>query len=47
MGGGMIVVNPDRYTIAVWSPRLNAKGNSYKGVRVLEKFTKKTESSIF
>lgn len=47
VGGGIIAVNPDRYTIAVWSPRLNAKGNSYKGVRVLEKFTKKTESSIF
>jgi len=47
VGGGIIAVNPDRYTIAVWSPRLNSKGNSYKGVRVLEKFTAKTESSIF
>ncbi len=47
VGGGIIAVHPDKYTIAVWSPRLNAKGNSYKGVRVLEKFTVKTETSIF
>jgi len=47
VGGGIIAVHPDRYAIAVWSPRLNEKGNSYKGMRVLEKFTTKTESSIF
>lgn len=47
VGGGIIAVHPDKYAIAVWSPRLNEKGNSYKGMRVLEKFTTKTESSIF
>jgi len=47
VGGGIIAIHPDRYAIAVWSPRLNEKGNSYKGMRVLEKFTTKTESSIF
>jgi len=31
----------------VWSPRLNAKGNSYRGMKVLELFTTKTEASIF
>lgn len=47
VGGGIIAVHPNRYTIAVWSPRLNKKGNSFKGMNFLEKFTTKTESSIF
>jgi glutaminase len=47
VGGGIVAIHPDKYAIAVWSPRLNPKGNSFKGVRVLEKFTIKTESSIF
>lgn len=47
VGGGIIAIHPNKYTIAVWSPRLNKKGNSYKGVRFLEKFTTKSESSIF
>jgi glutaminase len=47
VGGGIIAVHPGHYTIAVWSPRLNAKGNSYKGVRFLEEFTTRTEQSIF
>ena len=47
VGGGIIAVYPNHYAIAVWSPKLNAKGNSYKGVRFLEAFTTRTESSIF
>lgn len=47
VGGGIIAVYPKHYTIAVWSPKLNEKGNSYKGVRFLEQFTTLTESSIF
>jgi len=47
VGGGIVAVNPDKYSIAVWSPRLNEKGNSYKGMKFLEIFTTKTECSIF
>ncbi|WP_338793968.1 glutaminase [Bernardetia sp. MNP-M8] len=47
VGGGIIAVHPNQYTIAVWSPKLNKKGNSYKGMRFLEDFTTKSELSIF
>lgn len=47
VGGGIIAIHPEEYAIAVWSPRLNAKGNSYKGFNFLEKFTTLSESSIF
>lgn len=47
VGGGIIAIHPGKYCIAVWSPRLNYKGNSYRGMKFLEKFTTKTESSIF
>jgi len=33
--------------IAVWSPGLNEKGNSCKGMKFLELFTTHTKSSIF
>ena len=47
VGGGIVAVHPKHYAIAVWSPKLNAKGNSYKGMRFLEEFTTETELSIF
>ena len=47
VGGGIIAVHPQKYCITVWSPRLNAKGNSYKGMLFLEEFTTHTELSIF
>ncbi|WP_298646789.1 glutaminase [uncultured Proteiniphilum sp.] len=47
VGGGIVAVHPEKYAIAVWSPRLNRKGNSYKGMLFLEEFTSKTRSSIF
>ena len=47
VGGGIIAIHPDQYAIAVWSPKLNKKGNSYKGMKFLEEFTSKTELSIF
>ena len=47
VGGGIIAIFPDKYSIAVWSPKLNTKGNSYRGMRFLEQFTTLTESSIF
>jgi len=47
VGGGIIVVHPDQYAMAVWSPKLNEKGNSYRGMKFLEQFTTKTNLSIF
>jgi glutaminase len=47
VGGGIIAIHPDEYCITVWSPKLNKRGNSYKGMLFLEKFTTKTASSIF
>ena len=47
VGGGIVAIHPGKYSITVWSPKLNKKGNSNKGVKVLELFTTKTESSIF
>jgi len=47
VGGGIVAIHPGQYSIAVWSPVLNKKGNSYRGVKFLEQFTTKTELSIF
>ncbi|MDW5289929.1 glutaminase [Formosa sp. PL04] len=47
VGGGIIAVHPDKYAIAVWSPKLNKKGNSYKGMKFLEEFTTVSKLSIF
>ncbi len=47
VGGGIIAIHPDQYAIAVWSPKLNKKGNSFKGMKFLEEFTTKSELSIF
>ena len=47
VGGGIIAIHPDKYTIAVWSPLLNDKGNSYRGMKFLELFTTATQLSIF
>jgi glutaminase len=47
VGGGIVAIHPGQYSVAVWSPRLNKNGNSYKGMQVLESLTTKTESSIF
>ena len=47
VGGGIVAIHPDKYCIAVWSPKLNKQSNSYKGMLFLEKFTTRTASSIF
>ncbi|MDO9594084.1 MAG: glutaminase [Lutibacter sp.] len=47
VGGGIVAILPKKYSIAVWSPRLNKKGNSSKGIKFLELFTTETEISIF
>lgn len=47
VGGGIAAIYPMRYAVAVWSPRLNSKGNSILGMKALELLTTKTEESIF
>ena len=47
VGGGILALHPNQYCIAVWSPRLNEKGNSSRGMKFLELFTTETKSSIF
>ena len=47
VGGGILAVLPGHYAISTWSPRLNSKGNSFKGVAFLEAFTTATATSIF
>jgi len=47
VGGGIIAVHPGKYSFAVWSPKLNKKGNSYRGMKFLEMLTTETNSSIF
>lgn len=47
VGGGIVAIYPSKYSIAVWSPRLNEKGNSVLGMKALELFTTETIESIF
>jgi len=47
VGGGIVAVVPNIMSIAVWSPRLNANGNSHVGTLALQLFTTKTGLSIF
>ena len=47
VGGGIVAIYPLQYSVAVWSPRLNGKGNSVMGIKALELFTTETEESIF
>jgi len=47
VGGGIVAIHPEKYSIAVWSPKLNMNGNSYRGMKLLEEVTTRTESSIF
>ena len=47
VGGGIVAVYPHRYSVAVWSPRLNSKGNSVMGMKALELLTTYTQESIF
>jgi len=47
VGGGIVALYPGNYAIAVWSPRLNPRGNSFKGMKLLEDVTTHSELSIF
>ncbi|WP_203236398.1 glutaminase [Methylobacterium crusticola] len=47
VGGGILAVAPGRGSIAVWSPGLDASGNSHLGRAALERLTKRLGWSIF
>lgn len=47
VGGGIAAVHPDHYSVAVWSPRLNERGNSALGMKALESLTTLSGLSIF
>ena len=47
VGGGILALVPGEATVAVWSPGLDANGNSLAGTYALERFTDMTGRSIF
>lgn len=47
VGGGIVATMPGEFAICVWSPGLNAAGNSRAGTLALERFTTATGISIF
>ena len=47
VGGGIVAIHPQHYSVAVWSPPLNPKGNSALGMAALERLTTLTGYSIF
>ena len=47
VGGGIVAIYPNKFSVAVWSPKLNEKGNSTAGMLALELLTDMTGSSIF
>ncbi len=47
VGGAIVAVVPGELAVAVWSPGLDATGNSLAGTYALERFTTLTARSIF
>jgi glutaminase len=47
VGGGIVAIVPQEMAIAVWSPELDAAGNSLAGIAVLEKLTQRLGRSVF
>jgi glutaminase len=47
VGGGILAIAPGKASIAVWSPGLDAQGNSQLGQLALEKLSKRLGWSIF
>lgn len=47
VGGGILAIVPGRASIAVWSPGLNANGNSRLGTLALEELARRTGWSVF
>ncbi len=47
VGGGILVIVPGECAISVWSPRLDAKGNSLAGTAALADLSDRTGWSVF
>jgi len=47
VGGGIVAIVPDQLSLCVWSPALDATGNSVLGMRALEMFVARTGLSVF
>ncbi|MGL4975099.1 MAG: glutaminase [Bosea sp. (in: a-proteobacteria)] len=47
VGGGILAIVPGVMSIAVWSPGLDAQGNSLAGVAALEVLSRELELSVF
>ncbi|MGD9487317.1 MAG: glutaminase [Calditrichaceae bacterium] len=47
VGGGILAIMPEKFSICVWSPGLDRSGNSLAGTKALELFTTITGISIF
>ena len=47
VGGGIMAVVPTRMGIGIFSPALDAKGNSVAGIKALELLSEKLFLSIF
>ncbi len=47
VGGGIMVIVPGRAAISVWSPGLNAQGNSKLGTEAIEMLAQRTGWSVF
>ncbi len=47
VGGGIMAVVPDHLSLCVWSPALDATGNSLLGRKALELFVARTGLSVF
>ncbi|NJB82662.1 glutaminase [Wenyingzhuangia aestuarii] len=47
VGGGIMAIHPGLYSVVVFSPKLNKKGNSTKGMAFLERLTSELNNSIF
>ena len=47
IGGGIVAILPEKFSVAVWSPELNKHGNSAKGFRALELLTTNLGFSLY
>lgn len=47
VGGGIVALLPKKFCVTVWSPGLNPKGNSTRGMAALEQLTTLSDLSIF
>jgi glutaminase len=47
VGGGILAIAPGQASIAVWSPGINASGNSQLGMVALERLAQRTGWSVF